>query len=330
MYLAFPLLSALCIFIPMVLGNTELEQFETFIKQFNKVYKNEEEYQYRLSVFRANLNTARRLQEEDLGTAKYGVTKFSDLTDEEFTRNFLTDVDDVPPNNVKPLKVEAASVKGSCDWRKAGVISQAKSQGTKCGSCWAFSTVGNIEAQWAILGHPVNLSIQQLVDCVPSKNGCKGVKVEKALKWVMKNGLVSEKLYPYKAVAQKCKKINSVKTTIKSYKPLPKNEEAMAHFVKVNGTVIVRVNSTGLKHYKGGVIHPTSCDPKKTNHGVVIVGYSKGVKDPYWIIKNSWGDNWGESGFFRFYFGKNICGVAEKPVSAIASKTKKNKFHCPA
>ncbi|XP_073515583.1 cathepsin W-like [Phyllobates terribilis] len=328
MHLAFPLLASLCVFMQMVFGNTELEEFTNFIKQFNKVYKNVEEYQYRLSVFTENLNVARRLQREELGTATYGITKFSDLTDEEFARNSLTLVDDVPPNNVKELKVEATAVSSSCDWRKAGIISEAKSQG-KCGSCWAFATVGNIEAQWGIIGHSVNLSVQQLIDCGPSENGCKGGKVKDAYLSVIKQkGLVSEKVYPYKAVAQKCKKINSVKTTIKDYVSLPKNEQAMARFVKINGTIAVRINATGLKSYLGGVIHPTSCDEKKLNHAVLAVGYSKDSKVPYWIIKNSWGENWGENGFFRLYFGKNICGVAESPTSSIVTKAGKKKI-CP-
>ncbi|XP_077143522.1 cathepsin W-like [Ranitomeya variabilis] len=328
MHLVFPLLTSLCVFVHIVLGNTELEQFKKFIKQYNKVYKNQEEYQYRLSVFSTNLNVARRLQKEELGTATYGITKFSDLTDEEFTRNSLTLIDDVPPNNVQQLKVEAAPVSISCDWRKAGVISEAKNQ-LSCGSCWAFAAVGNIEAQWGIIGHPVNLSVQQLIDCGPSENGCAGVKIEEAFKSVIKQkGLVSEKVYPYKAEVQKCKNINSVRTTIKEYISLPKNEQAMAHFVNVNGTIVVRLNATGLKLYKCGVIYPKSCDVTKLNHAVVAVGYSKDTNIPYWIMKNSWGNTWGESGFFKIYYGKNVCGVAEKPISAVVTKAGKKKY-CP-
>lgn len=51
------------------------------------------------------------------------------------------------------------------------------------------------------------------------------------------------------------------------------------------------------------------------NHAVLAVGY--GVEDgvPYWLIKNSWGENWGDNGFFKMELGKNMCGTyaSEKP-----------------
>ncbi|XP_073515582.1 cathepsin W-like [Phyllobates terribilis] len=334
MYLLFPSLVSLCALVHVVSGDTELEQFENFIKQFKKVYESPEEYQYRLSVFTENLNAARRLQEEELGTATYGITKFSDLTDEEFTRNRLTLLDDVPPNDVPPynmtqLKIEAAPVKRSCDWRKAGVISKAKDQGT-CGSCWAFAAVGNIEAQWGILGRPVNLSVQQVLDCSPFEDGCKGGYLWDAYKTVRKqNGLVPECVYPYKGIKQACQKFNSLKTNIKGFRMLPRNENVMACYVRNSGTIAVGMNAIVLKCYQRGVIRRKSCDRKKLNHAVVLMGFSKGTKLPYWIIKNSWGADWGERGFFRLFFGKNMCGIATYPVSAIVPGSQKKRIRCP-
>ncbi|XP_073419405.1 cathepsin W-like [Dendrobates tinctorius] len=329
MYLSFPSLVSLCAFAHVVFGNTELEQFENFTKQFNKVYESPEEHQYRLSVFIENVKAARRLQEEELGTAIYGITKFSDLTDEEFKRNILTLFDDVPPNDIKELKVEATPMKRSCDWRKAGVISRAKNQGN-CGSCWAFAAVANIEAQWAIVGHSANLSVQQVLDCSPCSDGCKGGYLWDAYKTVMKQrGLVSECVYPYKAIKQECKKMNSVRRNIKNFRFLPRNERVMASYVGNQGTIAVAMNAIVLKCYNGGVIRRQSCNRKKLNHAVLLTGFSRGTKLPYWIIKNSWGDDWGECGFFKLFFGVNMCGITSYPMSAVVPGSRKRRIRCP-
>ncbi|CAJ0948638.1 unnamed protein product [Ranitomeya imitator] len=329
MYLSFPSLVSLCAFAHVVLANTESEQFENFTKQFNKVYESPEEHQYRLSVFTENVKAARRLQEEELGTAKYGITKFSDLTDEEFKRNSLTLFDEVPPGDIKQMKVEAAPIKRSCDWRKAGVISEAKDQGN-CGSCWAFAVVGNIEAQWGIVGRSANLSVQQVLDCSPFRDGCKGGTLWDAYKTVMKQqGLVSECVYPYKAIKQDCKKMNSVRTNIKDFRMLPRNERVMACYVTNQGTIAVSMNAIVLKYYNGGVIRRKSCNRKKLTHAVLLMGYSRGTKLPYWIIKNSWGDDWGERGFFKLFFGANMCGITTRPVSAVVPGSRKRIIRCP-
>ncbi|XP_075181484.1 cathepsin W-like [Anomaloglossus baeobatrachus] len=330
MYLTFSLLAPLCVFIPAVLGNAELEEFETFIKRYNKVYKSPEEYQYRLSVFTSNLNTARRLQREERGTAKYGVTKFSDLTDEEFTRNTLPYVDALPSNNVKQLKVDAKPVHESCDWRKAGVISKAKNQSI-CGSCWAFAAFGNIEAQWGILGKPVNLSVQQVLDCGPCEAGCRGgYPWDAYITVMMQKGLVNERQYEYVGVTRRCRNTSSLKTSISDFVMLPKNEQAMASYLKNNGTIVVAINSTLLKNYGGGVIQHKSCGPV-VDHAVLLVGYYlKDKKSPHWILKNSWGQDWGENGFFKLHFGSNMCGVTSWPLSAVVTDPKSKTIPCPS
>ena len=63
------------------------------------------------------------------------------------------------------LFFEVSDLPDTFDWRDKNVVSSVKDQGT-VGTCWAFSTVGNVEGQWALAGHPViSLATEQLVDC---------------------------------------------------------------------------------------------------------------------------------------------------------------------
>lgn len=79
--------------------------------------------------------------------------------------------------------------------------------------------------------------------------------------------------------------------------------------------VAVAINSAYMQTYIGGVSCPYMC-PRGLNHGVLLVGYygsagsrtSRFKEEPYWIIKNSWGETWGENGFFKLCKGRNICG----------------------
>ena len=57
----------------------------------------------------------------------------------------------------------------------------------------------------------------------------------------------------------------------------------------------------------GGIIQ-RHCSDKEMNHAVQVVGYSLAPPLPYWIIKNSWGPDFGENGFLRVKYGENMCG----------------------
>lgn len=64
-----------------------------------------------------------------------------------------------------------------------------------------------------------------------------------------------------------------------------------------------------MEFYKGGIFEPIYCPGLLWNHGVVTVGYGNDSGKDYWKIKNSFGTEWGEEGYFRILRGKDKCGV---------------------
>ncbi|KAM4617466.1 cathepsin W-like [Discoglossus pictus] len=315
----------------VVSGSSEMETFENFMLQFNKSYKSREEFQYRKNIFLENLKEATRLQSEELGTARYGVTQFSDLTGEEF-RSYHLDprfFQNLPP--LKRVTVDGRPSK-SCDWRKMGVISEAKHQGSECHSCWAFASVADIEAHWGIAGFPRNLSVQQVIDCSRLKEPCVGGYAWDAYITVQQqSGLTDEHKYRYTGKMGACKKNFKAEGYINDFNILQGNEKVMASHLANKGTLTVTVNRALLKYYMNGIINPTqeNCKRDVVDHVVLIVGYGEGRDGAFWILKNSWGKMWGENGFFMLVRGKNACGINKYPVTAVVDFGKKNKQLCP-
>ena len=98
----------------------------------------------------------------------FALNQFADMSPTEFKQKVLMRPRPPPvfPSDRYTFPSSpVTSLPDSFDWREKGVISSVKDQGT-VGTCWAFSTVGNVEGQWAIAGNNVtSLSAEQLVDC---------------------------------------------------------------------------------------------------------------------------------------------------------------------
>ena len=91
--------------------------------------------------------------------------------------------------------------------------------------------------------------------------------------------------------------------------------------------VAVAINAAWMQTYVKGVSCPAVCNKRALNHGVLLVGYgtdgyapARLRKKDYWIIKNSWGPNWGEEGFYKICSGRNMCGI-QNMVSAVVATT---------
>ncbi|XP_033716996.1 cathepsin W [Delphinus delphis] len=336
------------------------EVFTLFQIQYNRSYSHPAEHARRLDIFARNLAKAQQLQEEDLGTAEFGVTPFSDLTEEEFGQLYGHQrvAGEAPSVSQKVGSEEwGQSVPLTCDWRKkAGIISPIRNQ-QNCNCCWAMAAAGNIEALWAIKNdQSLEVSVQELLDCDRCGNGCKGGFVWDAFITVLNNsGLASDKDYPFKGNSKphRCQAKKHKKVAwIQDFIMLQPCEQSIARYLATQGPITVTINMKLLQQYQKGVIKATSttCDPQLVDHSVLLVGFgkSKSVEGrqaeaissrspphprysiPYWILKNSWGANWGEEGYFRLHRGSNTCGITKYPLTARVDKpVKKHQVSCP-
>ncbi|KAJ0985319.1 hypothetical protein J5N97_003675 [Dioscorea zingiberensis] len=224
-----------------------------------------------------------------------------------------------------------STVPDSIDWRDLGAVLPVRNQGA-CFSCWAFAAVATIEAANQIAtGDLISLSEQQLVDC--DHKSCDPYWIFKSYQYIEKNGGIdSAQDYPYKAKLGKCdtKKEKNIVVSIDGWSDAPRNNEygLKVRVSKQPVGVLVEAYEQEFQHYGSGVF--TKFCGKKQDHAVTIIGYGSDGGMDYWLIKNSWGDYWGEAGYMRLE--RNIrdragkCGVAEWPVYPIVNKHVGNPF----
>nr|POF06723.1 cysteine protease rd19a [Quercus suber] len=137
---------------------------------------------------------------------------------------------------------------------------------------------------------------------------------------------MKEKDYPYTGTDRGTCKFDKSKiaAAVSNFSVVSLDEDQIAANLVKNGPLAVAINAVFMQTYVGGVSCPYICS-KRLDHGVLLVGYgSSGYapvrmkEKPYWIIKNSWGESWGESGFYKICRGRNICGV-DSMVSTVAA-----------
>jgi len=281
-------------------------------QQFNKVYAaNEEAMRYR--IFKKNMAKAAELNEID--TATYGWTKFSD---QERNRPLL----EVPAHIRRTRVAVSNDLPDNFDWRDKGAVAEVKDQG-QCGSCWAFCSVVAMEGAY-FLEHSelISLSEEQIVDCDSNDHGCSGGWPTNAFAYVQEcGGLMSEEDYPYTAPpAGECQfDASKAKMQVKDIETFPgQSESQMMSAVQQYGPLAIALDASKFDFYSGGIMNGDGCYAGSPDHGVAVVGW--GVEDgtSYWIVKNSWGADWGEDGYVRIERGNNACGVEDFPMGVVA------------
>uniref|UniRef100_A0A0N4Z0F3 Pept_C1 domain-containing protein n=1 Tax=Parastrongyloides trichosuri TaxID=131310 RepID=A0A0N4Z0F3_PARTI len=299
-------------------------KFKDYINLYNKTYSSKYEVKKRFRIYKKNLHAIDFWNFNEQGTAVYGETEFMDMSPNEFKSIMLPYEWDT---SIRPTKladipsINDESIPDAFDWRDHNAVTEVKNQ-MNCGSCWAFSVTGNIEGAWAIKkGQLISLSEQELLDCDIVDQACNGGLPSQAYKEIIRiGGLESEEKYPYTHEKDTCSWDSSLKSVyINDSVVLPKNETDMKVWLFKNGPISVGVNANPLQFYRHGISHPWKmfCSPLFLNHGVLVVGYGEEKNKPFWIIKNSWGPKFGESGYYRLFRGTNVCGISEMATSAI-------------
>ena len=311
------------------------EAFKIWHYLHKKEYSLEsEEGLKRYQNFKKNHELVKKHNSDGSKSYRLGLNHFSDMAINEFRDKYLTgnafafekskannnkimdfwnlsdeDQDDYldllfnKPNN--PHKILLATNLESIDWVEKANIGKIENQ-RDCGSCWAFAISQAVQAELYIKkGKSIKLSKQQLVDCESQSNGCNGGTLDTALDYIVKNGLESEEEYPYTAEKNKCNfsdkkiitKINDYEKCIDDKKCT--NDESLHRQLSKGPVASVVDASEEFMLYIDGV-YDKEC--KEANHAILLVGYHKKQKDndtSYWVVKNSWGEIWGENGFIK-------------------------------
>ena len=312
--------------------NTEFENFKI---KFNKNYKQTEEL-YRINVFETNVREMKRLNTiakrlNKLDPARFGVNKYCDMTKEEFKiTHFGANLSKFMPtaentNQFLNNKIKAKSLVSTKtselqdlkthDLRTKDVLIEPPTSQSDCGCCWAFSAIYVAEAKYA-LKHEVKkrLSVQEVVNCDKNSYGCNGGNPYYAFEWGKNNGFSADSVCPFKAVEDTClfdEKLPKVKVLDHYYYMYP-SEFQLNDILLTEGTFSFAINADKLQLYEKGILDLSEqdCPVEGVNHAVTMVGFgTTNNEDYYWIVKNSWGGDWGERGYFRIKFGTNVCGL---------------------
>lgn len=277
-----------------------LTSFYDYTVTYNKTYSLEDIYSKYTSFVENKIIIDR--------DNRHQLSKFADMSRDDFNKYIgsCAKFDWFPSRRWRSCTlfnedtIDIDSIPDSIDWRKLNAVTAVKNQG-ECGSCWSFSATGAIEGAYGIAtGNLYNFSEQELVDCV-ERNGCNGGLMEDAFEYVIMHDLCYYNEIPYNAKYERCSKDACQDgIRLKGCVSVPSGNETALKLAVSRGPVSVAIeaDTSVFQLYTSGIITSDRCGTN-LNHGVLVVGYGEESGEKYWIVKNSWGVDWGEDGYVR-------------------------------
>lgn len=218
----------------------------------------------------------------------------------------------IPTSSSLTIQGKPPTLPARFDWRDSNAVTPIRSQGS-CGGCWAFATLAPLES--AVLrttGVSVDLSEQWLISCDTMQNGCNGGWW--AHNTIKNQGAVMESEFPFVAWNAPCggPYNHLYKWSSWAYVPTPitssiptvsELKNAIYTYGPVTAAVYV---GPAFQAYSGGFFNST--ETGEVNHGITLVGWDDNLGTGAWILRNSWGTWWGESGYMYISYTSNKVG----------------------
>jgi len=235
--------------------------------------------------------------------------------------------------------VDVSDIPRHWDWRNVGgrnFVGPVINQG-ECGSCFSVATSEMLSTRLRILTkstkrHSHRISPDRVVKCAFYAQGCHGGFPYLASKYAQDFGAVTEGTEAYTGRDGRCPRVARRKNAARAvgYKYLggyygASSENAMLRDIFDHGPVVVGFEvGLGFHTYRSGIFKANGKLPEKNhwervNHAVLVVGYGEERGTKYWIVKNSWGDFWGENGYFRIKRGDDNLNIEHMAVAAYPS-----------
>lgn len=243
---------------------------------------------------------------------KLGLTPFLHLSDDEWKSRFNNITLDKTENYTGHISF-LRGAPSNWSWVEEGFTTPVKDQ-NQCGSCYSFSATETVETAWAIKSNELLiLSPQQIVDCSKLNSGCNGGLQSRVYKYLENTGQCLDSDYNYTAKDGNCHSCKAAIPKLKGYVSVKKDENEMATALLVSSlAVAIEADQKQFQAYVSGVLD-FDCGTN-LDHAVTIEGMGTENGKDYWLVRNSWGSDWGDKGYIKMVRQKNICGISNSVV----------------